>query len=96
MQHLPIAGRGARRTASILKCGIVSKYLDKSGVYHFGVPFINGVVDFPNRIERTALGTVAIGRLIEVRFKNRFEPPAQSNGVIWTRTLPPASACLTT
>ena len=30
-------------------------------------------VDFPNRIERTALRAVSIGRLIEVRFENRRE-----------------------
>src|SRR5438094_976127 len=30
-------------------------------------------MDFPDRIERTALGAVTIGRLIEVRFENRAE-----------------------
>jgi hypothetical protein len=68
--------------------------LGQIGVYHFGVPFINGVVDFPNRIERTALGTVAIGRLIEVRFKNRFEHQRKAMGLFGLepcRRHPPAS-----
>ena len=43
------------------------------GVHDLGVPLIDRLVDGPNRIERTPLGAVPIGRLIEVRFENRFE-----------------------
>ena len=42
-------------------------------VYYFGVPLINRQVDAPHGIERPALGTVPVGRLVEVRFENRFE-----------------------
>src|SRR6516225_600094 len=45
----------------------------KIGVYYFGASFLDRVVDCSNRIERTALGTVPEGRLIEVRFENRFK-----------------------
>ena len=47
--------------------------LGQIGVYYFSVPLINCLTDLPNRIERAPLRTVAIGRLIEVRFENRFE-----------------------
>src|ERR1700674_1415217 len=43
------------------------------GVHDFGVPLINCPADVPDRIERASLRTVAIRRLIEVRFENRFE-----------------------
>ena len=42
-------------------------------VNYFGVPLINRPVDGSHGIERTALGTVPVGRLIEVRFEDRFE-----------------------
>jgi len=47
--------------------------LGQISVNHFGVSLINRRVDAPHGIERTALGTVPVGRLIEVRFENRFE-----------------------
>jgi hypothetical protein len=47
--------------------------LGQISVNHFGVPLINRQVDGPHGIERTALGTVPIGRFIEVRFDDRFE-----------------------
>ena len=47
--------------------------LGQISVNYFGVPLINRRVDGPHCIERTALGTVPVGRLIEVRFENRFE-----------------------
>jgi site-specific DNA recombinase len=72
MQHLPIAD-AARDAPYELGVRDRIEVLGQISVYHFGVPLIDRAVDFSNRIERTALGTVAIGRLIEVRFENRFE-----------------------
>jgi len=94
MQHLPIAAAGRATHRINSECGIVSKYLDKSASTTSVCPSSNGVVDFPNRIERTALGTVAIGRLIEVRFKNRFEHQRKAMGLFGLepcRRHPPAS-----
>ena len=47
--------------------------LRQIGVDYFGVPLIDRLVDGSNRIERTPLRAIPIGRLIEVRFENRFE-----------------------
>lgn len=47
--------------------------LGQIGVYDFGVPLINGLVDSLYRIERASFRPVPIRRVIEVGFENRFE-----------------------
>jgi site-specific DNA recombinase len=63
MQHLPIAdapchARDQRRVRNRIEI------FRQIGVYYLSVPLIDRLVDRPNRIERTALGTVSIRRLI--------------------------------
>ncbi len=72
MQHLPITdppchARDQRRVRNRIE---IFRHIS---VHDVGVPLFDRLVDGSNRIERTPLGTVPIGRLIKVRFENRFE-----------------------
>src|SRR5712691_11847822 len=72
MQHLPIAD-AACHARDQRRVGNRTEIFRQIRVDDFGVSLIDRLVDGSDRIERTALGTVPVGRLIEVRFENRFE-----------------------
>src|SRR5262245_35791499 len=71
-QHLPVtdAPCHARHQLRVRNRVEVLRHI---GVDDFGVPLINRLMDPSNRIVRTPLRAIPIGRLIEIRFENRFQ-----------------------
>jgi site-specific DNA recombinase len=56
--------RGVRNRVEVLR---------QIGVHNLGVSLVNGAGDLANRVERAPLRSIPVGRLVEVRFEDRFQ-----------------------